>query len=159
MRAPRLVQMLREKSDAMSGDLVTKIRASAKGVDLLTIVPESEQKQCTRAIYEDLTGWLGSKSDAVLEQRYVALGKRRASQGVPASQLFWAVSIAQEYLWDYMQQECLLEDPVEFWGGVLLLRSLTGFFARVVYFTLIGYEQAARNESTALDYIGRRRSA
>ena len=76
----------------------------------------------------------------------VVLGLLRAQQGIPFSNLFWAVCIAHEYLWQYMQDECLLEEPVEFWGGVILLRSMTQFFDRVLYFVLRGYEQAAACE-------------
>jgi hypothetical protein len=150
---------MRDKADAMSGDLVTKIRASAECRDLLVHVPESEQKQYAREIYQDLTEWLVNRTDSALEQRYVALGKRRADQGIPVSHLFSAVTIAHEYLWDYMQQECLHEDPVEFLGGVVLLRSLSSFFDRVVYFALIGYEQAGEGQSAAWTLPGRRRSA
>lgn len=137
---------MRNKSDAMAGELVTKIRASVECRDLPIRVPESEQMQYAREIYQDLTVWLVNQRDSFLEQRYVALGRRRASQGVPARHLFCAVIIAHQYLWDYMQQECLYEDPVEFWSGVMLLRSLSDFFDRVAYWVLIGYEQTAENE-------------
>ena len=41
-----------------------------------------------------------------------------------------------------MQEECLLDEPVEFWGGLQLLRSLNQFFDRALYFSLIGYQEA-----------------
>jgi hypothetical protein len=40
----------------------------------------------------------------------------------------------------------LLEEPVEFWGGVMLLRSLNQFFDRALYFTLLGYVKAGKGE-------------
>jgi hypothetical protein len=151
---------MRDKSDAMAGELVARIRASAKCGDLLAHVPESEQKQYAREIYEDLTEWLVNRRDSVLEQRYVDLGRRRAGQEVSISHLFSAVTIAHEYLWDYMQQECLHEDPIEFWGGVILLRSLNDFFYRVVYFALVGYEQVGEGKSAAESFLQQgRRSA
>jgi hypothetical protein len=159
MRAQKLFQIMITNTDAMASDVVARIRASAKWGKLWTHVTESEQKQYASDIYEDLTEWLVNRRDSVLEQRYVDLGRRRAGQGVPASHLFCAVTIAHEYLWDYMQQECLHEDPVEFWGGVILLRSLSDFFYRVVYFALIGYAQAAEDKSAALAYLEQGRSA
>ena len=159
MRAPRLVQVMRNKSDAMASELVARIRASVECSDLLAHVPEGEQKQYAREIYRDLTDWLVNRRETVLEQRYVALGRRRAGQGVPISHLFRAVTIAHQYLWDYMQQECLHEDPVEFWGGVILLRSLSEFFDRIVHCVLIGYEQMEENKSAALTFLGQGRSA
>lgn len=159
MRAPRLVQLMKDKSVLMSEGLVLRVRASNKCKTLQFRVPESEQREYARAIYQDLIHWLEGETESQLEERYVSLGMRRASQEVPSNQLFWAVTIANEYLWDYMQQECLHEDPVDFWGGVTLLRSLARFFDRVVYFALIGYEQAGGNESAALAFLGKRQSA
>jgi hypothetical protein len=43
----------------------------------------------------------------------------------------------------------LLEEPVEFWGGVILLRSLNQFFDRALYFTLIGYQKAGKGSIVA----------
>ena len=89
------------------------------------------------------------KPTPVIEFRYSDLGIELANQGVPFSKVFWAVCIAREYLWEYMQQECLLEEPVEFWGGVMLLHSLNRFFDRILYFTLVGYQKAGKNELAA----------
>jgi hypothetical protein len=79
----------------------------------------------------------------------MALGMLRAQQGVPFSNLYWAMCIAHEHLWAYMQQECLLDEPVEFWGGVILLRSLTQFFDRALYFALLGCEKATAGDLAA----------
>jgi hypothetical protein len=147
---------MRDKSDAMASELVTRITASADCRDLLTHVPESEQKQYAREIYQDLTEWLENRRDSVLEQRYVALGRRRASQRIPASHLFCAVTIAHECLRDYIQQECLHEDPVKLLGGVIGVHSLRDFFDRVVFLALIGYAQAGEDESAGATYLGRR---
>jgi len=159
MRAPKLVQLMKTKSAELSEALVHKIRASEKCGDLFSRVPESEHEQYALEIFQDLTQWLGDEKDSILEQRYVDLGTRRAVQGVPFCQLFWAMSIARESLWDYTQQECLLEEPVEFWGGVVLLRSLNSFFDRSLYFALVGYEKAERDKSTAMSFLTQRRSA
>jgi hypothetical protein len=159
MRAPKLVQLMKSNSVLMSDGLVEKIRASGKCRELLLRVPESEQRKYASEIYQALTEWLEGKPDSVLEPHYVALGVRRSGQGVPVSQLLWAVSIARESLWEYMQQECLHEEPVEFWGGVMLLRSLNSFFDHVLYFALTGYEKAGEDESAAVSFLASRRSA
>jgi hypothetical protein len=159
MRAPKLVQLMKSKATDLSEELVRRIRASAKCKELLLKVPESEQKQQGLEIFEDLTRWLSNESDSIIESRYVALGTRRAGQKVPVCELSWAISIARECLWDYTQHECLLEEPVEFWGGVVLLRALNSFFDRVLYFALIGYTKAEQDESAALSFLAHRRSA
>jgi hypothetical protein len=147
MRALKLIQHMKTNAERMTDEVLRKIRDSKRCSELLRVLSADEQKQSTLNVYRDLTAWLGTESDATIEQRYISLGALRARQGVPFSNLYWAICVAQEHLWAYMQQECLLEEPVEFWGGVILLRSLTQFFNRALYFAQLGYEQVAAGDA------------
>jgi hypothetical protein len=149
MRALKLVQYMKANADRMADQVIQLIRNSDRCGELLRKVPAEDQKRASLEVYRDLTDWLANETDAIVEERYVAFGMRRAQQGVPFSDLHWAVCIAHEHLWEYMQQECLLDEPVEFWGGVMLLRSLTQFFNRVLYFALIGYQKAGKDQLAA----------
>ena len=148
MRPLKLVQHMKTNPERMSEGLLQKIRSSDRCRDLLQKVPGEEHKRYTLQIYLDLTDWLADERDSIVEQHYAAMGLRRAQQGVPFSNLFWAVSIARDYLWEYIQQECLLDEPVEFWGGVKLLRSLNQFFDSALYFALVGYQRAGKDSFT-----------
>jgi len=147
MRAAKLVQHMKVNAERMSDEVFHKIRRSEKCGVLVSKLSAEEQRHYTADIYEDLTAWLATESDAAIEHRYSALGRLRAQQGIPFSNLYWAACIAHEHLWQYIEQECLFDEPVEFWGGVNLLRSLTQFFDRVLYFALLGYEQATTFET------------
>lgn len=146
MRALKLVQHMKTNEERMTEAVNRRIKSSDRCSELLQKVPSEELRQYSLAIYRDLTDWLATETDEGIEERYIGLGMRRAHQGVPFRNLFWAVCIAHEYLWEHIQEECLIEEPVEFWGGVGLLRSLTQFFDRCLYFTLIGYEAAGKRE-------------
>ena len=148
MRAPKLIQHLKDDADGMSERLLEKIRSSRKCSELLLRVPAEEHKRYAVDVYHNLMMWLVAENDSSLEHHYIGLGKLRAQQGVPFSHLFWAVCITREYLWEYIQQECLIEEPVEFWGGVMLLRSLNQFFDRALYLALLGYQMASGAEVT-----------
>ena len=150
MRAPKLIEHMKTKADRMSEAVIQKIKASPRCKEMLIKVPAGEQKRYATNIYLDLTAWLAKESDSTIEERYIALGVRRAQQGVPFSELFWAVCIANEYLWEYMEQECLIEEPIEFWGGVQLLRSLNQFFDSALYFALLGYQRATNQEPAGM---------
>jgi len=149
MRALKLIEHMKGNAERMSEEVMQKIRNSERCSQLVLAVPAEQQKRSILEIYRDLTAWLGTESDKTIEQRYGSLGMLRAQQGVPFSNLYWAICIAHEHLWGYMQQECLLDEPVEFWGGVILLRSLTQFFDRALYFALLGYEKVAGGDLTA----------
>jgi hypothetical protein len=149
MRALKLIEHMKGNAERMSEEVMQKIRNSEGCSQLVLAVPAEQQKRSTLDIYRDLTAWLGTESDKTIEQRYGSLGMLRAQQGVPFSNLYWAICIAHEHLWGYMQQECLLDEPVEFWGGVILLRSRTQFFDRALYFALLGYEKATGGDLTS----------
>jgi hypothetical protein len=159
MRALKLVELMKSNSSITSEELVKKIGSSSRCAELSRRVPESEQRQYAFEIYRDLTEWLTNETDPMLERSYVELGNRRAVQRVPRFQMFWAVCIAREYLWDYVQQECLHEEPVEFLRGLLLFRALDTFFDSVFYWVLVGYEKAGEDESAALSFLARKRPA
>lgn len=146
MRALKLVQHLRADADGMSERLFEKIRNSHRCNELLRRVPADEHKRYAVEVYRNLMKWMGSETDPLIEARYVELGRIREQQGVPFSHLFWAVCITRDFLCDYIQQECLIDEPVEFWGGVKLLRSLNQFFDRALYFSLAGYQNASMHE-------------
>jgi hypothetical protein len=146
MRAPKLVQHLKANADSMSERLLDKIRNSNRCRDLLLRVPIEEHKRYALDVYRDVVEWLAAETDSIIESRYVELGARRAQQGVPFSQLFWAVCITRDYLWEYIQQHCLLDEPVEFWGGVMLLRSLNHFFDQALYTALVAFQKAGTSD-------------
>ena len=145
MFARKFIDHVDRHADRLCEEFTQKIRRSDRCTELLHRVPAEEQKQSTREIYTHLTDWLLSKTDSVTEKHYVTLGRRRAEQGVPLSELFWAVCATREYFWEYTERETLLEEPADFWGGVRLLHSLDRFFDRILYFATIGYETAAKD--------------
>ena len=147
MRAVKLVEHMKINAPRISEGLVQKIRNSDRCAALTLKVSQEEQKRYSLKTYRDLTDWLSNEADFNIEDRYIPLGILRARQGVPLSNMYWAICIAHDHLWEYMQEQCLIDEPVEFWGGVMLLRSLTRFFERVTYYTLVGYEEAATAES------------
>ncbi len=146
MRALKLVQHLRADADGMSERVIEKIRNSRRCSELLLRVPAEEHRRYGQDMFRDLMEWLATETDSLIETRYVELGRLRAQQGVPFSHLFWAVCITRDFLCDHIQQECLIDEPVEFWGGVILLRSLNKFFDRALYFSLTGYQNVGTHE-------------
>jgi hypothetical protein len=146
MFAVRLVNLIETHADRLSEGLLHKLRGSEQCSELLREVPADELKRRTHEIYRNLNDWLLTKTESEIEERYVGLGMRRARQGVPFSALLWAISATKEYLWEFLQREGLLEEPLELFGELELLHSLERFFDRVLYFASIGYESARHGE-------------
>ncbi len=144
MFAVRLVQLIETHADALSEGLMEKLRTAPRCQELLLKVPADEHRRRTHEIYRHLGEWLLTKTESDVEERYVGLGMRRARQGVSYSTFLWAINLTKEHLWEILEREGLLEEPLELLGELDLLHSLELFFDRVLYFTSVGYERERR---------------
>lgn len=141
----RLVQLIEHNADKLSEGLMARLKRSEACSELLSSVPSHEMKQRTFEIYRNLTDWMLNKTEAEVEERYIGIGSRRARQGIPFSQFLYAIHATKENLWDFLQQEGLLE-PGELISQMELLRAMEHFFDRALYFGSLGYESVIQGE-------------
>jgi len=143
----RLVKLIEAHADKLAQGLMHRLQSSPRASELLRKVPADELQSRAREIYHNLGDWLLNKTESEIEERYTGLGMRRARQGVPFSQFMWAITLTKEYLWEHLESEGLLEQPIELLGELDLLHTLERFFDRAIYFASVGYESALRQEA------------
>ena len=141
MFALRLIRLIEQHADRLSEDLICKLKDRGTCAELLSRVPAAELKHRAYEIYRNVTDWLITKTESEVEERYLGLGARRAHQGVPFSQMLYALQATKENLWGFLRQEGVLE-PTELIGEIDLLFSLERFFDGAAYFASLGYESA-----------------
>lgn len=149
MFAIRLVQLIETHADKLSEALIHKLKNADECSELLSKVPPHELKHRTYEVYRHFGDWTLSKTLSEVQERYVGLGVRRAQQGVPFSEVMFAMQATKQVLWDYLLLEGLLE-PEDLIGEIELVRCLGQFFDRALYYTAIGHEQVRKNELSEL---------
>jgi len=137
----RLVHLIENHSQALACCLLARVEGSGATPDYKKVPPE-ELKERVYEIYRHLGDWLMTKDELDLELRYSDIGARRASQGVPLSQLLWAIILTKDNLWEYIKNNSLLERPVEVFGHLEMLQLLDQFFDKAIYYAAAGYERA-----------------
>jgi len=137
----RFVRLIEDHSDALASSLLKKVQQSA-ACENFDKVPPEELKQRVYEIYRHLGEWLLHKNERDIEQRYMEIGKRRAQQGVPLSQVVWAIVLTKHNLWEFILDEAYPDRPVEILGKQELLQLLDQFFDRAVHSAAVGYERA-----------------
>ena len=142
MYAFKLIRLIETRADHLSEGLMHRLKRNDRCSDLLQRVPSDELRRRSHEIYRDLSDWLLHKTESELEERYVVLGMKRATQGVPYTDLFWAVTTTKEHLWEFMLEEGLFAEPIDLFGEIDLLHSMDQFFDRILYFAAMGYERA-----------------
>ena len=139
--AYRLVRLIETHADKIADGALKRLQESAKTPGFQRAVPGEEFRAAVGEIYTHLGEWVLGKSEEEIARRYSEIGRRRASQGVLLSELNWAIVIARENLWDYLQAENTLELPTEVFGELRLLQMVEQFFDRAIYYAAVGYEQ------------------
>jgi len=139
--AYRLVRLIEAHSDQLAEGALERLKACPK-TSSFRDVPAEEFKQRVHELYTALGEWLLGKTEAEIERRYVEIGKRRAAQGVPLSQLICAINIAKQYLLQFLASEGVAEKTVEILGELEVLQLLEQFFDRANYYAAVGYESS-----------------
>ncbi|MGC1650940.1 MAG: hypothetical protein WA741_34375 [Candidatus Sulfotelmatobacter sp.] len=148
MFALKLARLIENHADELSERLMQKLMTSGRCSELINKVPPDELKRRTREVYANLTDWLMTRTESEIEEGYIGLGMRRARQGVPFSEFFWAICATKEQLWEYLQRQAMFEDPVDFWGGMELVHAVAQFFDSALYYATVGYESTRKAEVT-----------
>jgi hypothetical protein len=142
----RLVRLIETHSEALATSLLDRVQNSGLTRSYQN-VPSAELKERVYEIYRHLGEWLVGKDESYLEQRYLKIGAKRASQRVPVSEVIWVIVLTKENLWEFVKKEAVLERPVEVFGELEMLQLLEQFFDRAIYYAAVGYELAIQEEA------------
>ena len=142
MLSHRFVRHIEDRSDALANGLLHKVQRSDR-TEAFIKVPQEELTQRVYEIYRHLGEWLLDKSEADIEHRYTQIGARRAQQGVPLSQVIWAIILTKDNLWEFILDDSYPDRPIEVFGKQELLQLLDQFFERAIYSAAVGCEWAA----------------
>lgn len=96
MLAYRLVRLIENHSERLSETLLVRLKSCEK-CSAFQKVPAEEFRQRVYEIYQHLGEWLLGKREEDIAQRYQEIGARRAAQGIPLSQLIYAIVLVREH--------------------------------------------------------------
>ncbi len=144
----RLFQVVESHSNELSINLARKLRTSERTPGYRAI-PEEDLVKLGLQVYANLTDWLLTKTTSDIELQYSQLGDQRAKQGIPLSQLIWALLMSKEQLWGLLQHEHFADRIFELYGEREFALMLDKFYDQALYFASRGYEQAVQKKAHA----------
>ena len=142
----RLVHLIEYHSDSLTSGLLQEVQKSERTASYRN-VPRVELKQQVFEIYHHLGSWLMDKDEGDVEQRYTAVGARRAEQGVPLSELVWAIMLTKHNLWEFIEDVSFPNRITDVSERQELLQLLDEFFDQAIHAAVIGYEWAAEGKT------------
>ena len=143
----RLVRLIETRSHELANELLLRVRESPQ-LPSFYKVSDAEITQRAHEVYGHLGQWLISSTEADIERHYREIGKRRYRQGVPLSELMWAITLTKETLWNFLNRESWPGFEVEVLAEHEMFRMIDRFFNHAVYQAAVGFEQAALEKQT-----------
>jgi hypothetical protein len=153
MLANRLIQLIENHSQTLASqamhDLLTN--SNTRG---FRNVPKEELEPRIAAVYQNLGKWIENADKEAVRQEYEAWGRTRFRQGIPFSELIYALILTKKHLGKFIKEHGLVdfsgdriasEDliPMELYSIQELNYHVGDFFDKALYHLVRGYEAAA----------------
>jgi hypothetical protein len=104
-------------------------------------------------VYNNIGRWLLEKTDRAIQTEYNELGERRLKEGIPLSEVVWALVLTKRHLHMYVSAWAFADSAVELYRRQEFDRMIGQFFDRAICYTVEGYEHM-RESDLAKDHVG-----
>jgi hypothetical protein len=154
MIAARLVELIEIHATHLTQDTVRDL-ASNERTPGFRKVPGEDLEQRVFQLFHHLGSWIGNPKSERVETEFSEWGRRRFDQGIPLSEIVYAIVVLKQHLRRYIRDNGLVDaafPSVE--GDYVLpmhLHSLQdlnvrvgAFFDEALYYLARGYEAEAR---------------
>ncbi len=153
MISARLVELIQNHAPQLTAevlhDLTTNQRTRA-----FHQVPVRELESRVFRIYQNLGNWIATTNDAAVGAEFEQWGRKRFGQGIPLSQIVYAVIVLKQHLDRYIRDHSVIDVPrlgmdtdallpVHLHSAQELIRMVDDFFDRALYHLSRGYEAEA----------------
>jgi hypothetical protein len=148
MLSDRLVRMIEDHGEELTHALVQNLQSNQRTGSYHQLSREAIHRRAYD-VYKNLGSWLNSKAEEDIEADYPALGTRREAEGVPLSEVVYALILTKYHLRDYIGGAGLVDSAVDLYQEQELHRHLGQFFDKAIYYTVGAYERGAALKETS----------
>ena len=154
MLSARLIELIKANAEHLTRD-VLKDYATNPRTRHWNVVPGPELEQRVISTYRNLGNWISNPREEAVQAEYEEWGRKRYRNGIPLSEVVFAVILLKHHLRRYIREHGLVEHaggrqssqeilPVHLYG-IQELNALVGdFFDKALYHLARGYEMEAR---------------
>lgn len=149
MLSVRLVRMIEDHAEQLTRGVLDDLQSNPRTTAYHRL-PREELHQRAYEVYRNLGRWLGDKTDEMIEASYSELGKKRSAEGIPPSEVVYALILTKHHLREYIRSAGLVDSAVDLYQEQELQRLVGQFFDKAIYYTVKGFErEAPRHPATA----------
>lgn len=142
MLSVRLVQLVEGHAEELTRGVLDDLKSNRRTPAYHSLHRE-ELHLRVYDVYRNLGRWLGGKTDDLIRATYSELGEKRCHEGIPLSEVVYALVLTKYHLRDYIRSSGFVDSAVDLYQEQELHRLLGQFFDKAIYHTVRGYEGAA----------------
>jgi hypothetical protein len=142
MLSARLVQIIENHAEQLTRGLIDDLRSN-KRTPHYHHLTRNELYDRTYDVYRNFGRWLAGETESAIESSYTHLGERRFAEGIPLSEIVYALGLTKHHLVDYITFAGMIDSAVDLYGARELQRLVGRFFDKAVYYTVRGFEHEA----------------
>ncbi len=143
MISQRLIRLVEQNADRLNNDLIAELRRDPRSAAYHRLSDEDLHER-GQDLFRNLGQWLSARTEFAVQNRYQALGRKRCQEGLPLSQVVFALTRAKGRLLDFIRSSVAGESSAELPLEYELAWAIAVFFDKAIYHTVAGFEEAAR---------------
>jgi hypothetical protein len=143
----RLIKTIEANAEELAQGTVKKLQTSPRSESYHQLSHRDLYNRCYE-IYHHLGLWLWEKSDHAIQAQYNELGERRFEEGIPLTQVLWALVLTREHLLEYLAGCGLVDSAMDLYQQQEFVRLISHFFDRALCYTAQGYERSASQKDS-----------
>jgi hypothetical protein len=93
-------------------------------------------------VYRNLSKWVTRGSESEIASTYTDLGRRRYREGIPLSEVIFALILTKDHLLEYVKTSGLSDSALDLYQELALVQVVAQFFDKAIYHAAQGFEQA-----------------
>jgi hypothetical protein len=141
MLSTRLVRLIEDHAEELTRGVLNDLQTNASTPSYHRLSREQLHHR-VYDVYRNLGVWLSHAAEESIEAAYCELGKTRHAEGIPLSEVIYALGLTKYHLRDYIRSRGLVDSAVELYQEQELQRLVGRFFDRAIYHTVRAYEHA-----------------
>jgi len=158
MLGARLLQLIQSHAGSLTSEVMTDLRTNERTPSFRPLSASGLESRIG-ALYSNLGKWIGDADENAVRDEYEDMGRRRFRDGVPVSEIVYALLLTKHHLRRYIRDHGLVDFagdrmmpdellPLELHSIQELNYQVGVFFDRALYHLARGYElEAAMHRS------------
>jgi len=158
MLGARLLQLIQAHAGSLTNDVMTELRTNER-TPTFRRLRASDLESRIALLYANLGKWIGNADDSAIRAEYEEMGRTRFREGLPVSELVYALLLTKQHLRRYIRDHGLVDFagdrvmpdellPLELHSIQELNYQVGDFFDRALYHLARGYEAEAAGQGT-----------